>query len=347
MRKLLVGGTFDSSGGKASYIVGELFTSLGSDWECVNGGDIDYVRTFSPNGYNVIIWMPNVSNDEDKILNDLKLKNPRMILIQSKRVIEKEYYPSDVVGRLLKSHSLLGIMISKDDGVYRYRLLDPLGNQWADTNKIADVGQSINARLDYLLSLSRIGSVATSIDAEWMVPAEFVNIVKQYGNAFTGFVNAVNPNRLLGNASTRCTKGFPAIRLNDHILVTRRNVDKATLSEEDFVIAKNTITDRVYYKGANKPSVDTPIQIKLFEHYKNVNYMIHGHVYVKDGLLTSNKVPCGYLEEFDEIKELVPDATQSNFTINLRGHGCLVMANTLDYLREQLDNLCARPFPEN
>ena len=50
----------------------------------------------------------------------------------------------------------------------------------------------------------------------------------------------------------------------------------------------------LYY--GEKPSVDTPIQIKLFNYYHNVNYMVHGHVYVDNAKMTEHKIPlwlCG------------------------------------------------------
>jgi len=74
--------------------------------------------------------------------------------------------------------------------------------------------------------------------------------------------------------------------------------------------------------------------------------MIHGHVYVKGGIFTDNKIPCGYIEEFEEIKELVSCRETSNFKINLRGHGCLILSDNLSYLEEQINNLYSRPFPE-
>ena len=346
MNKLIVGGTFDIENGKKSHIVETLHKSLGESWGCINGGNIQYIRDFDPTGINVLIWMPNVSNEEIKVIEDLKKKNPRMILIQSKRVIEKEYLPSDIIGRLLKSHSLLGIMITKESGKYRYRLLDPLGNQWSDTDDISKIGETINHRLSYLLNLNRINSVKIDTDVEHKAPREFIDVIKNYGVEFTKYVNAINPNRLLGNASTRCAKGFPAIRMDDHILVTKRNVDKQTLSEDDFVLVERKMDSVVNYKGENKPSVDTPIQLKIFEHYPNVKYMIHGHVYVKGGIFTDNKIPCGYIEEFEEIEELVSCRETSNFKINLRGHGCLILSDNLSYLEEQINNLYSRPFPE-
>ena len=306
MKKLIVGGTFDENEGKYSYIVDKLADSLGSDWERVNGGNISFIKLFDPVGIDVLIWMPNISNDEDKVLDSLKVMNPHMILIQSKRVIEKEYYPSDVVGRLLKSHSMLGIMISKEIS-YRYRVLDPLGNIWIDTRYVDELGEAIKQRIDFLTSLTRVGSKKIDSEENLLPPAEFVAIIKQYGDKFSLFVNAINPNRLLGNASTRCSRGFPAARVGNKILVTKRNVEKTTLTEQDFVEIDSTVQTSVCYSGNNKPSVDTPIQLRLFDFYQNVNYIIHGHVYVKDGLFTNEKVPCGYIEEFDEIKVTISE----------------------------------------
>ncbi len=154
MQKIIVGGTYDNNGGKFSYIVDCLAQSLGSDWLCVNGGSLDYIRDFNPQGVEVLIWMPNISNDEVKTLGDLKVKNPHMTLIQSKRVIEKQYQPSDVVGRIQKSQSTLGIMITKEDGKYRYRVLDAFSNVVIDTQDIAQVGQSINSELSKMKSTS-------------------------------------------------------------------------------------------------------------------------------------------------------------------------------------------------
>jgi hypothetical protein len=332
--------------------VGQLVTSLGHGWECVNGDHINYIREFDPAGLEALVWMPNVSNDEEKILDNLKVKNPHMLLVQSKRVIEKDYSPSDIVGRLLKSHAMLGIMISKE-GNYRFRVLDPLGNLWVDTADISDVGHTIRNRLDYLASLTRIGSkqIVLPINASWgndgtFPPEEFIEIVRQYGDEFTKFVNAINPNRLLGNASTRCASGFPAMRLSRFILVTRRNVDKTTLTAKDFVLVDSSTTQVVNFFGDNKPSVDTPIQLRLFAHYSNVNYIVHGHVYVEDGVFTKTKIPCGYVEEFDEIASLV-DRNSVNFSINLRGHGCLILAGDLDYLSRSINRLYGRPFPES
>lgn len=144
---MLVGGTFDHNQGKSSYIVEKLAESLGEDFLCVNGGNIEYIRSFNPEGLDVLIWMPNISNEEIKNLNNLKLANPKMTLIQSKRVIEKQYEVIDVVNRIDKSHSELGIMITKKDDKYRFRLLNAVGAIVVDSNDIMQVGTAIRTAL--------------------------------------------------------------------------------------------------------------------------------------------------------------------------------------------------------
>lgn len=142
--KLIVGGTFDGDGGKPSWLVDQLAQSLGTDWDCVNGGNIQYIRTFVPVGCDVLIWMPNISNDEVKVVNNFKRINPNLTLIQSKRVIEKEYSVSDVIGRLLKSQSAYGIMITKPEGQFRFNLISSDGSINVFTNNIQEIGIALN-----------------------------------------------------------------------------------------------------------------------------------------------------------------------------------------------------------
>jgi hypothetical protein len=184
---------------------------------------------------------------------------------------------------------------------------------------------------------------------DFSISPEFLDIVRSYGDKFATFVNAINPNRFLGNAATRCSFGFPAQRQEERIFVSRRNVDKQGMGEKDFVeaalgVSASNSATKVCYYGVQKPSVDTPVQLLLFDYYSDVHYMIHGHVYVKDAPVTKSKIPCGCLEEFSEVVHAFPRARNKNFAINLRGHGCLVMAGDLEFLRQI--ELQGRVFPE-
>jgi hypothetical protein len=344
----IVGGTFDEKGGKPSSVVAAMAKYLNAD-HLLNGGtlkdlnDYDLLKLLvrSP---QVLIWMPNVSNDEEKILPSIKTCNPKLLLISSKRVIEKDYKESDIVGRLLKTRSNLGIMIAKDESLYRFKLLDPLGNMWADTSSIESFCGALAKRVKILQSITRVASNQIGDWRSFSIDEDFIAAVREFGEEFTKYVNAVNPNRFLGNAATRCAHGFPGVRDVDRIFVSRRNVSKTGFKESDFVEVM-AIDNAVGYFGGHKPSVDTPIQLKLFEYYPDVRYMIHGHVYVKDTPYTISVLPCGSVEEFGEITSLYPKK-EANFTVNLSGHGFLALAENLDYLREIKGRLIARPFPE-
>jgi hypothetical protein len=280
--------------------------------------------------------------------------NPKLLLISSKRVVEKSYTDFDIISRLLKSRSNLGVKMTQEQGIYQFDLLDPLGNRYCRTSSVAELGAAMKKRVEELQSLTRIGSTSLcQCVTAASIEEDFVDIVRHLGDEFSKHVNAVNPERFLGNASaratdriTRCCHGFPATRSADDAnvyLVSRRNVDKTTMSADDFVSVTNN-ESRVEYFGDIKPSVDAPIQIRLFNFYRNVRYIVHGHVYVEGGTLTHSKIPCGHIEEFEEIRLLFADANSANFVINLKGHGCLILAADLNFLRTR--KFLAREFPE-
>ena len=142
-------------------------------------------------------------------------------------------------------------------------------------------------------------------------------------------------------------KGFPSYRNNKNIYVSRRNVNKQYITEEDFVpvyIKDN----KVYYCGDVKPSVDTPIQIRLYEKLPNINYMIHSHCYIEKAPYTEKIIPCGALEEVDEILKLIKeeyvDYDRDFYLVNLKGHGSIMMSNNPKQLEKI--KVKARPVPE-
>ncbi|MBU6235724.1 MAG: hypothetical protein KGQ41_07760 [Alphaproteobacteria bacterium] len=352
MKALIVGGTFDQAGGKPSKIIAAFASEL--RWPVINGGTLDTLSKLDFKAFDTLLWMPNISNDEEKFLPDIKKANPKLLLISSKRVIEKPYSEFDVVSRLLKSHSNLGVMITENAGRLRFRILDPLGNQFCDTDNAGTLAAALGARVSEIREMSRIGSqeVTDAPTPDVQVPEGFVPIVKRLGDIFSIHVNAINPERFLGNAAarptdriTRCCHGFPSARVGDVVMISRRNVDKQAMTDADFV---PVLLDesRVRYFGSRKPSVDSPIQVRLFNHYANVNFMVHGHVYVEGAPMTGNRIPCGHIEEFDEVTSLVPDRTASNFVVNLRGHGCLVLSKDMAYLERVAPRFNGRPFPE-
>lgn len=346
-KALVVTGTFNELQGKPSSIGDTLCVGLSNyfDVTSVNGGPLSTLDSLTKQliDYSVIIWMPNIDNSVDKYLSRIKAIHQKCLLVSSKRVVEKNYSEWDVVGRLLKTKSNLGIMITQDDK-FRFKLLDPLANIWVDTQDVLELAGALGDRLYALGKITRLPSVRLADQPKkFEVPSDYLEAVHWYGNKFYEYVNAMNPNRFLGNTVTRCMKSFPIARESNRYLISRRNVAKDNITAQDFVEVTPE-ESRVEYFGLNKPSVDSPIQVRLLNYYSNINYIIHGHVYAPGQLMTSHCLPCGAIEEFEEIKQLVPDRNVEHFVVNLRGHGCLILANKV----EQLYNVTleSRPCPE-
>jgi hypothetical protein len=81
-------------------------------WDCINGGNVSRLTTYKNTDYGVILWMPNIDNKHEKILPDIKKLYPTVTLISTKATVGRDFSDWDMVGRLLQSHSNLGIMIS-------------------------------------------------------------------------------------------------------------------------------------------------------------------------------------------------------------------------------------------
>jgi ribulose-5-phosphate 4-epimerase/fuculose-1-phosphate aldolase len=99
-------------------------------------------------------------------------------------------------------------------------------------------------------------------------------------------------------ASTRCFKTFPSIKHNGFIYVSARDTDKSRITVHDMVIVK--LYGRQVLFSKQRPSVDTPVQLKLYETFDSLNYIIHGHAYIEDAPFTKSYFPCGDLREFDK-----------------------------------------------
>jgi hypothetical protein len=342
---MVVGGTFDRKGGKQSYFVSEI--AKGLRCKSINGGYLREIKQFKSSICSTLIWMPNIDNVESKIIPNLKRENPTMLLVSSKRVIEKKRSEFELISRMLSVHANLMIRIDKIGENYKFSLLDPLGNAHVLDESLEVMIKILGERINYLQSLSRFRSISIGERVINYGDDVFINVVREYADKFTQLIQAIHPERFLGNASfrPRCSFGFPSARVDQNfILVSRRNVNKQMMNIDDFVLAKlSNDGGQVEYFGHKKPSVDTPVQVKLYQYYPNINYMIHGHVYVKNAPFTQHKIPCGYIEEFDEIVSVIPREVKQ-FAINLRGHGCLIASNELTFFAKQ--KLVARPILE-
>lgn len=346
MKELAICGTFDDVGGKPSGYMRKIFEGGGA--KVINGGNWDKLANLlnSVSDYDLVYWFPNVPNDKEKLVSEIKKINPKCILITSKNNQDQKYSHSDLIARALNSKSNLLLELTRKDNEILGTVHDPLGNIFAkDENNVDIVWATLYKRAKQLKGFTRVGSI--SIGEKLNIPNEdkFFNIIREYADRFHELVHAVNSGRLLGNASFRCERGFPSFRSANEIFVSRRNVDKRFIGPDGFVAVVPKISNQsVLYFGDIKPSVDTPIQVQLFANYQHVRYILHSHTYIDGALFTDKVIPCGALEEFDHIKSVYPDKNSSDFFVNLLGHGSIVLASDLSTLIAI--PYIARPIPE-
>lgn len=356
---LIVTGTFNNEIGKESYFGTEIFETFKRIFEedeigFINGGSLSALNGIfhGSEAFKIIVWMPLIDNSEDKYLGNIKKQNPTAILIQSKRNDYNNYTTFQIVERMFAARSNLCLEISKaqdsDPGAaYNFRVLDPLGNLWYKGSSITIAADRIAQRVKKLNSYTRYPSIHMIDESKKITNIEdsFIAAVRSYGWRFSALINhAINKERFLGNASTRCMVGFPSQKINDVIFVSKRNIDKGSIHIQNFVPV-TLQHNEIWYYGEHKPSVDSAVQVMLFNYYHNVKYIIHGHTYVPGVGVTKKHIPCGYIEEFDEITSLVPDHRYCNFAVNLIGHGCIILAENFKYMAEL--PMIAREFPED
>ena len=67
--------------------------------------------------------------------------------------------------------------------------------------------------------------------------------------------------------------------------------------------------------------------------------MVHSHCYSDEAPFTNTPVPCGALDEIDEILEVIKNDYNNDFSLsyykfNLKGHGTIIMAKTIEELKQ-------------
>lgn len=378
---LIVGGTFDNEGGKTSGLIDSLCKEVSKEFLDIayfNGGHVSELHNYilpSVIDYNVVMWFANVPNEEEKI-RDVKAINHKAILITSKRNDDGKYTFAELISRALAIKANLTIEFSKDpDGLFNMMLFDPLGNVFYDGFAVTELCDKLVNRVKQLLAFTRAPTIQETELPAPEVPEEtdFFEFAHDCAAIFHNLIRPVKgTERFLGNMSFRCQNGFPSFRgENGLVYISKRNVDKSDINAESFVPTYLDEEMTVKYFGENKPSVDTPVQLRLYKLFPWANYMLHAHCYVDTTgiqntqmLSTTSPVPCGALEEVTEIYNIIPRTINDMpgtvqlfnknapelLAINLKGHGCILIAKDVEILRElqKCKNNCfvQRPIPE-
>lgn len=378
---LIVGGTYDKEGGKPSKLIYNIHQEFMKERDfittCTNGGPVSGLHDLvlpSVAAYDVVLWFANVPNAEDKI-RDVKAINPKTILITSKRNDDSKYTFAELISRALAIKANLTVEFSKQDDKFNMMLFDPLGNVFYDGIEVSEFCSRLITRTKQLLDFTRVPSIKDTENAVPAVPeeTEFFNFAHECADIFHNLIRpAKGTERFLGNMSFRCQNGFPSFRGKDDIVyVSKRNVDKSDINASSFVATYLDDEMNVKYFGEDKPSVDTPIQFRLYKLFPWANYMLHAHCCVdttkipaSQMLHTTTPVPCGALEEVTEIYNVIPKTINDApgtvqlfnknaprlLAINLAGHGCILIAKDVEIFKElqkHKDNcFVQRPIPE-
>lgn len=325
MKTIIVGGNFGLKS-KESGLINKLTNIIKAD-KVVNGGSIERLKIIanSLRGYELVLWMPNINNEAAKLYPK---KDKGSVMIVSK-VLRENRTIVDAVSRIFTMRGNAVIAINSNTKPFNFNLVDALGNSWSNSSSLKDLHRGIIKIYNWTKGSKRIGtSEVDNID-------KFIGLNKIVADKFE-----LIKERYFGNISTRCMQMFPSARYtNSHTLVSKRNSSKERLTRDDMVLSKfNDLKDNVIYSGSNKPSVDTPIQLSLFDKYPNINYIIHGHSYIEDAIMTDSYYPCGDMREYNELTRYISKDSMSG-KINLRNHGFLIYGNKIEDIEQLVTNL--------
>lgn len=327
--------------------------------------------------YDVVFWWPNVTDNNLPKIRDVKEVAPHTMLVTSKRNDGDTYSFMELTQHALARKANLTFEFKRvnveiksghAEPLFKIRIFDPLGCEWYNGIDIGRATAAAVDRLEYLRSITRQKTIQSTTDKNlvlsWYfdqfkqtaeqsdrqvdIPDEstFVNLVRTYAERFYEIMNpGKDIKRFLGNASMRplppqvgrCSRGMPSFKAGNYMFVSQRNIDKKFIDMNHFVPCYME-DSKLYYCGENKPSVDAPIQLRLYDALPNIRYMIHSHCYIEGAPFTGKSIPCGAVEEVDEvlglIDELVGGRNLYMYAINLKGHGSLLMASDVSLMQD-------------
>lgn len=296
--------------------------------------------------YDVIFY-----DGEDDMAYHIKEKAPLSMLVT--------FVSSKVAAKPLMQFVLAtksNLTIKEEDE--RYIVLDPLGNLWYEGENKEEMLEKVLNRLSFLKSITRQNTISAKnnlLALNWYfdkfkqeefraedtiaIPdaSDFLEILRNYSKVFHKLMGDVP--LIISKKSPqvfRCEKGMPSFRCGKYVVVSKRVVEHMFIEQNDLV-ATFMEDNKLYFLDADKPAVDTPLHIRLYEKFKNINYIIHSHNYIEDAIMTDYSIPCGAVEEFDEVVKVVEKnnlSFENNlYKINLRGHGALLMGKNLEDLK--------------
>ena len=196
LKILIVGGTFsntqnaDGTYGKPSGLIKKITNAIFQNNTRMiqnntqqkiniilfNGGKYSELQTILENNVptaNIVFWFANVDNALPKVRN-VKEINPKTMLVTSKRNDDNKYSIAELINRALTAKAnLLFEFNKKENKVFNIRILDPLGCLWYDGTNIDMAIINALSRLNFLLQITRQGTVNAPIETDMIAKMYF------------------------------------------------------------------------------------------------------------------------------------------------------------------------------
>ena len=127
-KTIVVGGDFGEIP-RQSRIIDEIWNPYRSYIDCINGGTMEDLKNIDLSSYNLILWMPNISNEEKKFYP----KKPIGSVLIISKVLRNENSEKDAISRIFKMNANAVITIDKSKDEFVFKTIDALGNFWWET----------------------------------------------------------------------------------------------------------------------------------------------------------------------------------------------------------------------
>jgi len=283
-----------------------------------------------------------------KLVQLIKLHSPKAVLVPFK-LIDQDVDRIEVIKWMLKLK--VGWTVYLRLGLKgRFWLTDALGNETeVERSKLAALlAKTIERQMKVRRRSSKWQGVETP-QVEYL--EALVDFSRKMQPGFSQLIERnVASGRWPGNFSFRCTHSFLSKREKDGFMITRRNVAKNGMKEEDFVLVAGELKDdHLVFWGdrKSKPSTDAPVHRIIYQRLPWVKYIVHGHMFAdRDRVVGDDWLdlwPCGAENEGEDVVRVAPKDKQSLWVVNVTGHGFVALIGDEDP-RDALNELSKLKF---
>lgn len=267
---------------------------------------------------HIIIWL--VDFKEIPILN----KPPGSLLLYGKYVGHREkLYSSFISHKIINETKSDGVIIIKPivKNFYRFELVDKLGNYWGKARNFTKFMKSI-VKLYEFYAKSNYGSVVHQPRLIVPEPSQKLELLIDMTTDLSVRIGLHYDVEDLVDFNLNYTRLYPSIREGQGLFVSKRNVENNFIEITDMVY----IEDNTYFNMTNICAIDTPFHSKIYEKYPQINFIIHGHAYIKNVPYTKEYYDCGDINNLENLE------LKDWGLLNLKNHGFLIYTHSMQQL---------------